>query len=87
MMQIRKRIRATPSEYQSPDVTLPVFDIIASLKVIIIPFSIHGLSISPLGRFVNPCGKILSMAYTGLFLFVNIGKEYTKYVYFQKTYN
>lgn len=46
--------RATPSEYQSPDVTLPAFDTIISLKVITVPFSLHGLSISSFGRFVNP---------------------------------
>ena len=77
MMQTRKRKKSDTQRVPVVRCHSPVFDIIGRLKVVTYnTVSLHGFSISPLGRFVNPIFTFCAIwANTGLFLFVNKHNE------------
>ena len=73
MMQTRKRKKSDTQRVPVVRRHSPVFGITTSSMMIAKPFSSHEVSISSLGRFVNPVKQILfNKVNTGPFLFVNI---------------
>ena len=75
MIQTRKRKKRDTQRVPVVGCHSPVFGITASLMVIAKPFPLHEVSISPLGRFVNP--KITFRAFWGTHRSFSVCKYYT----------
>ena len=72
-MQTRKRKKSDTQRVPVVGCHSPVFGFTINSKMITKPFSLHKVSISSLGRFVNPVEHFLfNKVNIGLFLFVNI---------------